>query len=259
MEGTIIDFNVDRGFGFIECEKYPKLFFHISNVKNARKEEIIINKKVEFEIGIGKNGLAAAENVRIAGMQQNRPAHSQGQQDKNISQNQQTCEYYLPKDTKNIIQINNIDNFYLKLNKTARFEKDKFILFKTDRGNSQYKIDKIDANFTKVNFSNIKSNFELIKNSYKETGYEVEHLTFFPDWRLIVGLGGESVYETSITLHHIYGIPYIPASSIKGVIRSWIITECFNNNESEAIQNQTFCDIFGCPEELKDKKSKQKN
>ena len=44
---------------------------------------------------------------------------------------------------------------------------------------------------------------------------------------MVVGLGGESVYETSITLHHIYGIPYIPASSIKGVVRSWIITEVF--------------------------------
>ena len=40
------------------------------------------------------------------------------------------------------------------------------------------------------------------------------------DWRLIVGLGNESVYDTSMTLHHVYGIPYIPASAVKGVVRS---------------------------------------
>ncbi len=29
--------------------------------------------------------------------------------------------------------------------------------------------------------------------------------------RLVVGLGDESVYETSIRLHRNYGVPYIPA------------------------------------------------
>ena len=37
--------------------------------------------------------------------------------------------------------------------------------------------------------------------------------------RLIVGLGSSHVFETSLTLHHIYGIPYIPASALKGVCR----------------------------------------
>ena len=41
------------------------------------------------------------------------------------------------------------------------------------------------------------------------------------DWRLIVGLGGGHVQETSMTLHHIYGIPYIPGSAVKGVLHHW--------------------------------------
>ena len=37
--------------------------------------------------------------------------------------------------------------------------------------------------------------------------------------RLIVGLGGESVRETGISLMHPYGVPYIPGSAIKGLLR----------------------------------------
>jgi CRISPR-associated protein Cmr6 len=88
------------------------------------------------------------------------------------------------------------------------------------------------------------------------------------DWRLIVGLGDECVHETSITLHHVYGIPYIPASAIKGVVRNWIITEVFGattsgevpesevhyplvNAEHRAYLNKAFCTIFGCPKATK--------
>ncbi len=35
--------------------------------------------------------------------------------------------------------------------------------------------------------------------------------------RLAVGHGRESVIETGLTLHHTYGVPYIPGSSLKGV------------------------------------------
>jgi CRISPR-associated protein Cmr6 len=35
--------------------------------------------------------------------------------------------------------------------------------------------------------------------------------------RLIIGLGSESVLETSITLHRTYGVPYIPGSALKGL------------------------------------------
>lgn len=35
--------------------------------------------------------------------------------------------------------------------------------------------------------------------------------------RMAVGLGGESVLETAITLHRTYGVPYIPGSALKGL------------------------------------------
>jgi len=58
--------------------------------------------------------------------------------------------------------------------------------------------------------------------------------------RLVVGFGAEHVLETSITLHHLFGIPYIPASAIKGVVRMvsfWEIAENLKNDgEIEELQ-----------------------
>src|SRR5258708_1609120 len=39
--------------------------------------------------------------------------------------------------------------------------------------------------------------------------------------RMIVGLGSESVLETSISLHRTYGVPYIPGSALKGLAANY--------------------------------------
>ena len=39
--------------------------------------------------------------------------------------------------------------------------------------------------------------------------------------RMVVGLGGEGVLETAITLHRTYGVPYIPGSALKGLAASY--------------------------------------
>jgi len=41
------------------------------------------------------------------------------------------------------------------------------------------------------------------------------------DGRMVVGLGNESVLETSITLHRTYGVPFIPGSALKGLAASY--------------------------------------
>lgn len=70
--------------------------------------------------------------------------------------------------------------------------------------------------------------------------------------RLVVGLGNESVYENSMTLHHIYGIPYLPGSAIKGMTRNYIINSCFARDDKngkqwteKAEQDTLFKYIFG--------------
>jgi CRISPR-associated protein Cmr6 len=160
----------------------------------------------------------------------------------------------IPKDTKKILSdFKNVDNFNLKFNKLARFEKNKFKFFETDRRGVKYQI---KANFSDNFINNVARQYY---GSIKRLNLEFsEDLVLKPEWRMAIGLGNESVYETSMTLHHIYGIPYIPGSAIKGVVRSHIITELFGvdendsldlkNAENKALQDQGFCDIFGCPQ-----------
>jgi CRISPR-associated protein Cmr6 len=167
---------------------------------------------------------------------------------------------FLPSDVREL-QIKDIDNFYLKLNKAARYDEsdDKFKFFQRDRKKGNYEID--------ANFGEISHKLgDISKRQYSQAKalcLDYKSLKLKPDWRLIVGLGGESVYKTSMTLHHIYGIPYIPASAVKGITRQWAInsnpefelTEAerekkrFKNSEEKAFkQSEELCDIFGCDE-----------
>jgi len=56
--------------------------------------------------------------------------------------------------------------------------------------------------------------------------------------RMIIGLGDESVLETSVALHHTYGVPYIPGSALKGLAANYArqrLGETWHKN-SEAYQ-----------------------
>ena len=52
-------------------------------------------------------------------------------------------------------------------------------------------------------------------------------------WRMVIGLGASHPQETSMTLHHIYGIPYIPGSAIKGVARHQVTLKFFEEAKCE--------------------------
>ena len=171
-------------------------------------------------------------------------------------------QYKLPKDTAGIIKKpEDIDNFALRLNKPPVFNPDdeKFEFFKTIKNNV---VLNIKPDFLKLN---IKAIAERHKISITKQNLKTESARFRTAWRMIVGLGNESIYETSMTLHHVYGIPYIPGSAVKGVVRSYIITELFGKNDTEelnlekaeirALKTKWFCDIFGCPENSFYKKS----
>ena len=58
---------------------------------------------------------------------------------------------------------------------------------------------------------------ESLFQSMKNAGYHGGSFERTLKIRMIVGLGIESVYETSITLHRNLGVPYIPGSALKGI------------------------------------------
>src|SRR5258706_3964206 len=39
--------------------------------------------------------------------------------------------------------------------------------------------------------------------------------------RIVLGLGDESAIETAVTVHHTYGVPYIPGSALKGLAAAY--------------------------------------
>lgn len=50
---------------------------------------------------------------------------------------------------------------------------------------------------------------------------------------IVHGLGAEHVRETSFSIHPVYGFPYIPGSSIKGLVRSWFIEAFLDGDETQ--------------------------
>ncbi|WP_422448331.1 type III-B CRISPR module RAMP protein Cmr6 [Thermoanaerobacterium sp. DL9XJH110] len=209
----------NKKFGFLKNENYNKIYFNKHILDKNKIEEEMLNENAIFEITVEENekGVNAGEMRYIP--------------------------YRMPKDTSILIEKeNNIDNFYLKLNKAAHFNIDKFDLTEAIKG----------ENFKKFPINSLVKRQLL---SLKDMGIQYERINFVPQWRLIVGLGHESVYETSMTLHHIYGIPYIPAQGIKGVLRSFIINQLFAKNdegefdlenaEKKALKDPGFKFIFG--------------
>lgn len=131
----------------------------------------------------------------------------------------------LPKDTKDFISQQNrwrkISNFGLLFNKyfyewTNNWEigtnKKKFF---DAIVNPQAKIDS-----SKYLEECIKRQTVLL-NNLKDQNYETKSFTMVNDYRLIVGIGGAHVLETGLTLHPLYGFPYIPSSSVKGIARAY--------------------------------------
>lgn len=178
----------------------------------------------------------------------------------------------LPWDTRQALAAHaqQIDNFALRLQKCANFwtqNKGKPTLYQRVKGSKKLGTSNQIMRHTLpdapyAHYGNI--DFGLLCARAQETVsmlYENHRsLSLNLDGRLVMGIGGASVFETGFTLHPVFGFPYIPSSSLKGVVRSWIIIDAFGGNEGAALADKTFCDIFGCPSEWKkDRDSKFKS
>ncbi len=81
----------------------------------------------------------------------------------------------------------------------------------------------------KTLLENIQQRNEVVIFELKGQGFEIREIPGMElSWRMVIGLGASHPQETSMTLHHIYGIPYIPGSAVKGVTRHWFILKEFD-------------------------------
>lgn len=65
--GTVKWFNQTKGYGFIEPQDGGKdVFVHVSALERADLTTLLEGQKVQFEMGAGRDGRTAAENLTLA-------------------------------------------------------------------------------------------------------------------------------------------------------------------------------------------------
>lgn len=153
----------------------------------------------------------------------------------------------LPKDTLTVLvegkHLLNASNLGLVINKYVFAWSDGWGL--DDKTKFFEKITDIKAYKTAGNnyIDAINGRHKALLQSLQSSGWHVESLQAITDSRLIIGLGGTSVIETGMTLHPLYGFPYLPGSGLKGLARAYAeIAEDFPDEETK---RKLLHEIFG--------------
>lgn len=241
--------------GSYECEvnlDNGKLISIVVNGKAIPKNDLEVQRKEEQAKKREQEELARKEQEKKEKETQRHQTNPQSQGNR-VSDCFDLSLSQIPADTKKLF-LEDSDNFALKFYKFARFEKNendasksKFQFFKTDRGKIVYETRHNNYGLGSKDEANnkIKRLAQTHKNSVESlfTDGGIKSQNFKPDWRVIIGIGTDSIYETGITLHHIYGFPYIPASAIKGITNHYAQDNGFDKKENKS--KQWYDDIFG--------------
>ena len=116
----------------------------------------------------------------------------------------------------------------------------------------------IDSSNIKPAIGNVVDGLRIVSTMYSELvkgllsmGYDVLILRAVAETRLLPGASSGSfkaVFEVGLSWDYIYDLPYIPASSIKGVMRSWAIRKCISgagSSRDKRLCIEDVLDIFG--------------
>lgn len=131
-------------------------------------------------------------------------------------------QYALPKDTMRLVQhVTSCGNLGLVLDKYQPWD---FVLGTGNKKAGQVKGDwfkelAADNNQEKLFDAQLLGRVRGRWEAIAEGGVKFSLWSATP---LLVGLGGGGTLETGLTLHPLYGFPYIPATTLKGVARARI-------------------------------------
>ncbi|PRR79326.1 type III-B CRISPR module RAMP protein Cmr6 [Clostridium luticellarii] len=147
---------------------------------------------------------------------------------------QQNVNYYGYNELIDAVSKDSLDafNYSLKLNKFSGLEG-------SEDNYNKIRYDDIDNILEKI-----KCNTDLILENTKEQYHWISFDGKLID-KMAIGFGGQSVFEGDITLHHIYGIPYIPGQAIKGNLRNYITRKYTSEKEVGILNDNSFISIFG--------------
>ena len=161
---------------------------------------------------------------------------------------------YHPQDTVEIwsgLDKNLVDNLWYKLNY--------FQVRDIKETNKNIELDLFPLpdkiSLTSYNLNNVKQyTHQRLENFLElDSRYKVRITDAIPDGLILFGLGAAHIRETSVNLHQVYGVPYIPASSLKGVVRNWAV-QAFGLGDEDVLLNgedlvsQVFKEVFGTQE-----------
>jgi CRISPR-associated protein Cmr6 len=153
-------------------------------------------------------------------------------------------QYYLPLETAELLT-------------PARLQRCKNLGLMLDKYPPQIAIEKSEgkSRWLREFASDHHIDTQLVENVYKRwqraiTAMHAQQFTATTAWRMVVGLGGETVLETDLALHHLYGIPFIPGSALKGLTRAYVTGEV-EGHKSKKIEedNPIVQRIFGTQKE----------
>lgn len=151
--------------------------------------------------------------------------------------------YPVGNDIKNIIRNNFIGNFGLWYNKFVPLNDGNYKA-SDGGGNSNNAVE-----YYKNKYESVKNSLsDLLKqkhlsqiafyNLFSSKQYEIIIITAKTKTPLITGVGQPHPHEISMVFDHNLGIPYIPASSIKGVVRFATILRFIENEKNFTAENE---------------------
>jgi CRISPR-associated protein Cmr6 len=95
--------------------------------------------------------------------------------------------------------------------------------------------DKRDEDVKKIDYINkFKEKVQRPELSPKVESYAIEKFRLKTAYRLVIGAGYPSFIENGFLFHHVYGIPYIPGETLKGLARTVFILSV-----AEAVKGET--------------------
>ncbi|GAK51206.1 CRISPR-associated RAMP protein, Cmr6 family [Candidatus Moduliflexus flocculans] len=226
--GKIVKVFQDKQFGFIKPDKAgDEIFFHFRAIKNEHGSPDS-EMCVKYMLGQGKEGKPEAKSVII-------------------------LAWKLPSDTIRILPAKvETENFALALNYLLEWFPSKKGERKIDIPDDFLKNIEPHPSFETV-LQYVKTRHAKTIETIKTTHLVNDSLSAKLTWRMVVGLGNESVHETSMTLHHVYGVPYVPGSALKGIARDMAIAELceeLGNNEQLDVLDKLFDVSFAELEKL---------
>src|SRR3989338_6306534 len=128
---------------------------------------------------------------------------------------------YIGNDKSRVMQISNLgllfNKFFYCWTNDWQSNEEQNKIFRKDIEDKIAKIKLSKDNDYLINALNSRQ--KAIVDGMKTFNCHVESFNAITDSRLIIGLGGTSVIETGMTLHHLYGFPYLPGSGLKGLAR----------------------------------------